>query len=140
MTDSSPKTLLIHIDGASKGNPGPAGVGIVIADAHGNSLARISSYIGKATNNQAEYRALITALEYAASIKAVHVTVRTDSQLVAEQINGNYKVRNRRLIPLYSRAVQLLSSFDSYLVEYIPRFLNVEADCLANTALKPRNP
>ena len=139
MADSSSKTLLIHIDGASKGNPGPAGVGIVIADADGNSLARISSFIGEATNNQAEYRALIAALEYAAAMKAVHVTVRTDSQLVVEQINGNYKVRNRRLIPLHSRAVQLLSLFDSCSVDHIPRFLNVEADYLANTALKTRS-
>jgi len=138
MADSSEKALVIYVDGASKGNPGPAGVGVVVNDAEGKVIARISSYIGTATNNQAEYKALITALEYAADSKAVHVTIKTDSQLVAEHIKGNYRVRNGRLIPLYQRAMQLLSSFKSYSIHYVPRFLNAEADALANAALKTR--
>lgn len=129
-------SLVIHIDGASKGNPGPAGVGAVIHDTHGRLLVQLSSYIGRATNNQAEYKALITALDYAAKLKAVHITIRTDSQLVAEHIKGNYRVRNRGLMPLYQEAMRLLSSFQTYSIEYIPRFLNTEADALANDAIK----
>ncbi len=131
-------TLVIYIDGASRGNPGPAAVGVVIEDADGNPKVRVSSYIGRATNNQAEYRALIMALEYAARLKAIHLTIRTDSQLMAEHINGNYRVRNPRLIPLYQQAMRLLSSFETYSVDYIPRSLNTEADALANAALEPR--
>ena len=136
MTERSNESLVVYIDGASKGNPGPAAIGVLIEDADGKPRVRISTHIGRATNNQAEYRALIAALEQAANLNAVHVTVKTDSELVAEQINGNYRVRNRGLIPLYERAMRLLSSFRTYSIDHIPRHLNTEADGLAKTALK----
>lgn len=139
MTKPSGPSLIIHIDGASKGNPGPSGAGAVINDTEGRLLIQLSSYIGRATNNQAEYRALIMALDYVTTFKPVHVAVRTDSQLVAEHIKGNYKVRNRRLMPLYQEAMRLLSSFQTYSIEYIPRYLNTEADALANDAIKNRD-
>ncbi len=138
MAEPPDNAVVAYIDGASRGNPGPAAVGVVIEDADGNPKVRVSSHIGRATNNQAEYRALIMALEYAARLKAVHLTVRTDSQLVAQHIKGNYRVRNPRLIPLYQQAMRLLSSFETYSVDYIPRSLNTEADALANAALEPR--
>jgi len=138
MAEPPNMALVLHIDGASRGNPGPAAVGIVISDMDGNPTVRVSSYIGRATNNQAEYRALIMALEYAARLKAVHLTIKTDSQLIAEHIKGNYRVRTPRLIPLYQQAMRLLSSFETYSVDYIPRFLNTEADALANAALETR--
>lgn len=139
MAQLSDKAFVIYIDGASKGNPGPAGVGVVIQNADGKAILRISSSIGRATNNQAEYKALITALDHAAKLEADHVTVKTDSQLVAEHISGNYKVRNPRLVPLYREAMRLFSSFKTYSVDYIPRYLNMEADALAKASLKNRS-
>jgi ribonuclease HI/probable phosphoglycerate mutase len=130
--------LIIHIDGASRGNPGPAAIGVVIRDHDGSLRLEVSHYIGEATNNQAEYRALITALEEAARLGATHVEIRTDSKLVAEQIRGNYRVRHPDLKPLFQRACRLLSACGTYTISDIPREENTAADALANRALDSR--
>src|SRR5512136_1787732 len=106
--DKPSRRLTIYIDGASRGNPGPAAVGVVVKDETGITIVSLSLYIGKTTNNQAEYTALITALEEAKRLGAEHVSIRTDSQLVAEQVRGNYKVRNANIRPLFAEAKQQL--------------------------------
>jgi len=133
--DKSSKRLTIYVDGASRGNPGPAAVGAVIKDEKGATILKVSSSIGRATNNQAEYSALIVALQEARKLGADQVYINTDSQLMAEQINGNYKVRNAHIRPLFEKAMQLLTAFQYYSIDHIPRYLNSEADALANEAL-----
>ncbi len=128
--------VIIKFDGASRGNPGPAGIGVIIEDEEGNIIDKICKSIGKATNNQAEYRALIASLEAAISLNVASVDIRSDSKLVVEQIRGNYKLREPKLKPLYNRACQLLSSFQSYTIKWVPREENQEADKLIDSVLK----
>jgi len=127
--------LTIYVDGASRGNPGPAGVGIALEDDKGITKAKVSRYIGETTNNQAEYKALIMGLEEAVKLKAEHVNIRTDSKLLVEQIQGNYKVRNANLRVLFRQVKQLLAGFKSFTIARIPRQQNMIADALANKAL-----
>ncbi len=129
------KRLTIHVDGASRGNPGPAAIGIVITDESGATALRLSSCIGRTTNNQAEYMALITALQEAARLGAERVEIRTDSELMARQITGRYKVRHAALRPLFDQAMKLLAAFPGHGIRHIPREQNREADALANEAL-----
>ena len=130
--------LTIHVDGAARGNPGPAGIGVTIDDEKGTSKVRISSYIGETTNNQAEYKALITGLREAARLKAEHVDIKTDSKLVVEQVRGNYKVRHAKLRPLFEEAKQLLAEFGSFTITHVPRYQSKAADALANQAIDRR--
>ncbi len=130
------KRLVIYADGASRGNPGPAAIGATIKDEQGRLIACISQGIGRATNNQAEYRAIIAALEKAISLGAREVEVRSDSELVVKQINGRYRVKKAHLKLLYQQVRQLQNSLESFTVTCIPRERNVEADKLANVALK----
>jgi len=123
------------VDGASRGNPGPAAVGAVIKDEEGRLHSSISKRIGITTNNQAEYTALITALEKAISLGANRVEVKVDSELVVKQIKGIYRVKNAALKPLYQKAKQLQSTLASFTITHIPREQNSEADGLANEAL-----
>jgi len=127
--------LDIYIDGASKGNPGPSGVGIVIYR-EGLRIKNISNYIGIATNNIAEYTALIYALEEALLLKARNLNINTDSQLLARQLNKIYKVRHAGIINLYNRAIHLLTGFEKVSIKHIPREENVLADKLASQAVK----
>ena len=127
--------LTVNVDGASRGNPGPAAIGIVMRDENGTTAVRLSSYIGRTTNNQAEYTALITALEEAGRLGAEQLDIRTDSQLMVEQILGRYRVRNENIRPLFEEARKLLVTFRSYSITHIPREQNREADALANEAL-----
>jgi len=127
--------LEIYIDGASKGNPGKSGVGVVIY-CNNQLIKNISSYIGFTTNNVAEYTALIYALEEALLLKANSLKINTDSQLLARQLNKIYKVKNEGIINLYNRAVHLLSGFEKVLVNHIPREKNALADKLATEAIK----
>jgi ribonuclease HI len=127
--------LEIYIDGASKGNPGHSGVGVVIYR-DGQELKQISNYIGKATNNIAEYTALIYALEEALLLKAKTLKINTDSQLLARQVNKIYKVKHEGLVSLYQRALRLLSGFEKVTVNHIPREENTYADKLATKAIK----
>jgi ribonuclease HI len=133
--DKSSRRLTIYVDGASRGNPGPAAIGVVIKDEKGTTTSKLSYYIGRKTNNQAEYTALIMALQEATRLGVDQVCINTDSQLMAEQINGNYRVRNAHIRPLFDKAMQLLKAFQRYSVDHIPRESNSEADDLANEAL-----
>lgn len=126
---------VIYTDGASRGNPGPAAIGAVIKDGQGRVLTRISSRIGKTTNNQAEYRAIIAALEEAVRLGASLVELKSDSELAVEQINGRYRVKNPALRPLHQRVRELRSLFQSFAITSIPRRQNAEADRLSNAAL-----
>ena len=127
--------VIICTDGAARGNPGPAAIGVTISDEHGKRIADISRRIGTATNNQAEYRAVIAALEKAVGLGAKDVELNADSELVVKQINGRYKVKNTALRPLYQEVVKLIGSLESFKASYIPRARNSEADKLANKAL-----
>jgi ribonuclease HI len=127
--------LDIYIDGASKGNPGHSGVGIVIYR-EGLRIKNISNYIGTATNNVAEYTALIYALEEALLLKAKSLKINTDSQLLARQLNKIYKVKHAGIINLYNRAVHLLTGFEKVVIKHIPREENILADKLATQAVK----
>lgn len=130
------KGLIINADGASRGNPGPAAVGVVIRDEGGGVVKQISRSIGRATNNQAEYRAVITALEAAAELGADYVRVRLDSELVVKQLKGEYRVKNASLHPLFQRAMQILKGFNSFSIVSIPRSQNADADRLARAGLR----
>ena len=132
--------VVINTDGASRGNPGPAAIGATIKDGRGNLLASISQSIGRTTNNQAEYRALIAALEKAAALGASHVDIRADSQLVVRQVEGSYRVKKASLRPLYLEACRLLAGFQGVTITAVPREQNREADALATAALKKRRP
>ena len=129
------KKVVIYADGASLGNPGPAAIGAIIKDEQGNLITTISQRIGTTTNNQAEYRAIIAALEKAISLGAREVELRSDSELVVKQINGLYRVKKTTLRPLYQKVVQLIGSLEGFTVTRIPRQQNREADRLANKAL-----
>jgi ribonuclease HI len=122
------------VDGASRGNPGPSGIGIVIEDRGGATKVKISGYIGRTTNNQAEYRALIVGLREAARLKAEHVDIMSDSELLVEQVCGRYKVRSAQLRNLFEEVKELLAGFRSSAISYIPREQNRVADALANQA------
>lgn len=127
--------LEIYIDGASKGNPGPAGIGVVICQKE-QVVKNLSSYIGETTNNVAEYTALIYALEEALVLKAKSIKISTDSQLVYRQIKKEYKVKDPRMQELCARALRLMSAFRSSEIIHIPRELNSGADKLATLAIK----
>jgi ribonuclease HI len=127
---------VIYTDGMAMPNPGPAAIGAVIKDERDNVIASISQAIGRATNNQAEYRAIIAALEKAVEVGADTVEIRADSELVVRQINGRYRVKNAALKPLYRQVRQLQSRFKGFSVTHIPRRLNREADRLASEAIK----
>lgn len=130
------KRVVIYSDGASKGNPGDAGIGVVISDTQGNILREIAEYIGKQTNNVAEYSALIRGLKEAADLGATQVEIRTDSELLARQLSGVYKVKAANLKPLFEEAVMLLRVFERATISHVVRELNKRADELANEGIK----
>ncbi|MGD9118206.1 MAG: ribonuclease HI family protein [Dehalococcoidia bacterium] len=132
----TPKRVIICTDGASLGNPGPAAVGAVVEDEQGRLIARISQSIGPATNNQAEYMAIITALEEAFRLGVEEADVRSDSELVVRQIKGEYRVKNASLKPLYQRIKRLQGVFKAFTISHIPGQQNNEAHKLAHLALK----
>jgi ribonuclease HI len=126
---------VIHADGASRNNPGPAAIGATIKDEQGRLLATISRGIGQATNNQAEYRAVIVALEKAVKLGARQVELNLDSELVVKQVTGSYRVKSEALKPLFAKVNKLLGSLEGFNIRHIPRRQNHEADRLANSAL-----
>ena len=130
------RILVINADGASRGNPGPAAIGATNKDESGRLLATVSESIGRTTNNQAEYRALIAALEKAIGLGARKVNIRLDSELVIRQLQGRYRVKNAALKPLYLQVRELLDRLEGFTLKHIPRELNTEADRLANAALQ----
>jgi ribonuclease HI len=129
------KKLVIYTDGASRGNPGPAAIGVVIKDESGRVADSISLCLGRATNNQAEYRAIIAGMEKALLLGASHIDLRSDSELVVRQLSGEYKVKNADLKPLFQQVERLRLRLNGFTVSYIPREDNHEADKLANEAL-----
>jgi ribonuclease HI len=131
----SDATLHIHIDGASRGNPGEAGFGISVQDEKGATRAELFGYLGRASNNVAEYQALLHALRWAQAQGARQVRVYSDSELVVRQINGQYRVKHPDMVPLHREAKALLHRFDSATVSHVRREQNRDADRLANRAL-----
>lgn len=127
--------LLVHVDGAARGNPGPAGIGFIIRDEEGNLLLEESAYLGEATNNVAEYQALLRALRAAQRFVPAGVTVYTDSELMARQLRGEYRVRQEHLLPLWAEAKRLLGLFARSTVVHVQREENREADRLANRGI-----
>ena len=130
--DEPPSTLLFAIDGAAKGNPGPAGIGVVVMNEMGMIIHEIARPIGHTTNNVAEYQALITALQEAKSRGARRVLVQTDSQLLACQVRGEYKVSATHLRVLHAEARALAAQFDEMTITHTLRAGNARADALAN--------
>ena len=131
-----PQTYLIaHTDGGARGNPGPAGYGVVVRDSHGNKVASLSQYLGKQTNNFSEYQALIAALEYAVEHEPKALKVISDSELLVRQIKGIYKVKEPTLRDLHARAKELISQLSWFDIEHVLRGHNREADELANAAM-----
>ncbi len=129
------KELIVLIDGASRGNPGPSGIGVVIQDPRGRVLKEVAEYIGHGTNNAAEYRALLKALEEAKTMEAQAVEIRSDSDLLVSQLTGTYKVKSPELSALYREAMQLLRSFSRWTARHVARGQNAAADALANQAI-----
>lgn len=132
-----PKRLTIYTDGSATPNPGPAGIGIAILDESDAVIFEASHSIGRATNNQAEYRAVIKGLEQAARLGADHVELRSDSELLVRQVKGEYRVRNPGLKPLHGQALRLMGAFQSCNIVHIPREQNRAADALSRKALRP---
>jgi len=127
--------LIVHCDGASRGNPGPAGIGVWITDDKGRVLAEIGEGIGVATNNVAEYRAVIAGLDRARELGATKVLLRSDSRLLIEQLSGHWRVKNPTLIALHTQARGAAKAFADVSYEHVPRELNREADRLANVGV-----
>ena len=134
--DVSPRRLLIYTDGAARGNPGPAGLGAILRDAeNGDVLAELARFLGVRTNNYAEWTAVEDALREALRLGATHVDLRMDSELVARQISGRYRVKHPDLKPIHASVMAMLSQLRSYTVGHVPRELNKDADRLSNVAI-----
>jgi ribonuclease HI len=134
-TSASTAAYRANIDGGSRGNPGPASYGVVIRDPRGQVVAKLKKYIGRSTNNVAEYYGLIAALDYAQQHGIRAVRIESDSELLVRQMRGQYKVKSPELRPLYERARKMAQSFDSFRIDHVYREQNAEADALANDAL-----
>jgi ribonuclease HI len=133
--------LLIYTDGAARGNPGPAGAGAILRDAaDGTVLAEIAEGLGHATNNVAEWTAVRLALEEALRLGATRVDLRMDSELVARQISGVYRVKHPDLKPFHAAVMDMLGRFEGYTVGHVPRALNKDADRLSNVAIDGPGP
>lgn len=127
--------LVIHVDGGSRGNPGPAAVAAVLSTPDGEVVADAKETIGVASNNVAEYKALLLGLQRARELGASEVEVVNDSELIQKQVNGQYKVKHPDMKPLYAESMTALDAFDSWLVRSVPRAQNKDADALVNQAL-----
>ncbi|MEP6680077.1 MAG: ribonuclease HI family protein [Chloroflexota bacterium] len=128
--------LVIYTDGAARGNPGPAGAGAILRDAFsGKVVAEIARFLGIRTNNYAEWTAVELALAEALRLGASHVDMRMDSELVARQISGRYRVKHPELKPIHARVMAMLAGLEGYTVGHVPRELNKEADRLSNVAI-----
>ncbi len=126
--------LIIFTDGGARGNPGPAGIGVVIKDG-GKTVKAYGEHIGVATNNQAEYKALISALQSAKEMGATEIQLFMDSELIVKQLKGEYRVRDAGLAPLYLKVHNLRAGFSKFFVSHVPREKNKEADKMVNEAL-----
>jgi ribonuclease HI len=129
------RALTVHVDGGARGNPGPAAIGVVVTDPDGVVVDELAERIGVATNNVAEYRALLRGLERAAALGAREIALVNDSELVAKQLTGAYKVKHPAMKPLYEQAMSALRGFDRWSIRSVPRAKNSHADALVNQAL-----
>ena len=127
--------LVVHVDGGSRGNPGPAAAGAVLSTPEGETVEREGELLGIATNNVAEYRALILGARRARELGATEVEIVNDSELIAKQVNGQYKVKHADMKPLYAEALDALRGFDRWVVRTVRREQNAEADALVNETL-----
>jgi probable phosphoglycerate mutase len=127
--------IVAHVDGGSRGNPGPAAYGVAIETPQGKSVTAFAKFLGETTNNFAEYQGLLAALEYALSHGYPRLRVLTDSELMARQISGSYKVRSPDLKPLYDKAQAMIARLESFSIRHVYREQNREADRLANQAM-----
>ena len=127
--------VVVHVDGGARGNPGPAAAGAVLSTPDGEVLDEAAEAIGVATNNVAEYRGLLLGLARARELGASEVEVVNDSELVAKQVNGVYKVKHRDMKPLHAAAMQALKGFERWSIRSVPRARNAHADALVNQAL-----
>jgi ribonuclease HI len=132
---ADPGLLIVSCDGAARGNPGPAGFGVHITDDRGTVVGELSGWLGETTNNVAEYTAAREGLRRAAELGAQRVHLRSDSQLLIEQLSGRYKVKAAHLRPLYQDVVAAMAGFDDVTLEHVPRERNREADRLANAGV-----
>lgn len=130
--------VILHVDGGARGNPGPAAIGVVVSTPDGEVLDEVSETIGVSTNNVAEYRALLRGLERAGALGATEVEIINDSELVARQLTGAYKVKHAAMKPLYAEAVAALRAFARWGIRSVPRAQNARADELVNQALDAR--
>jgi ribonuclease HI len=135
ITGATISEIIVHADGASRGNPGPAAAAVVAYDMEGTELTSRAKTLGETTNNVAEYSACLLALELAADFGVPRVTVRMDSELVVKQMNGEYKIKNENLAVLAEKVRELAAGFDKCAWEHVPRAQNAAADKLANEAL-----
>lgn len=127
--------IILFTDGGSRGNPGPAGIGMVVKNEEGHTIERLWKFLGVATNNQAEYRAILEGLKHVLAVyEPQEVSCYLDSELVVKQLNGEYKVKNKELIPLYEE-IRSLVMFRGVHFHHVPRERNQEADACANTAM-----
>lgn len=129
------ESLVVHVDGASRGNPGLAGAGAMVKDSQGRVVRKLRRYLGEVTNNVAEYEALLMALEEAATLGCKRLKVFADSELVVKQVKGLYRVKNKALKDLYVKAMKIISGFDDFKIDHVMREDNAEADKLANEAI-----
>jgi len=133
--EAKPLAWRANIDGGSRGNPGPASYGVVIRDPRGEIVARLKKYIGRTTNNVAEYYGLIAALDYAQSNSIKALRVESDSELLVKQMQGQYKVKSADLKPLYERAKKMSQAIPAFRIDHVYREQNRDADLLANEAM-----
>ena len=126
---------IVHTDGAARGNPGPAAIGVVVQDETGRVIYEASRCLGVTTNNEAEYQALIAALEYVKDLRPTSAEFFLDSELVVRQLEGRYRVKEPRLQTLHGRATMLLNAVPNHTFQHVPREKNARADELANEAL-----
>jgi ribonuclease HI len=127
--------LILHVDGGARGNPGPAAVGVVLSTPEGQVVDEVAQRIGHATNNVAEYRAVLLGLERARELGATEVELINDSELVARQLTGAYRVKHPSMKPLHRQALGLLTALDRWTIRTVPRVDNARADELVNQAL-----
>jgi ribonuclease HI len=132
--------LIVHVDGGARGNPGPAAAACVVSSPAGEVLEERSELLGTATNNVAEYRALLLGLECARDLGASEVEVVGDSELIARQVQGLYKVKHEAMKPLHRQALDALGRFEDWSIRTVPRARNARADALVNAALDDREP
>jgi len=127
--------LTVHVDGGSRGNPGPAAIATVLSDENGEVIDSAGAVIGRATNNVAEYRALLFGIERAAALGATDLDLVGDSELIVKQVRGEYKVKDPNMKPLHAAVKSALADFESWSIRHVKRHLNAEADRLVNESL-----